>query len=118
MWHSSVICVFELVYLIDLLCDEYVDDIVKEVDVKGVLKSSIFVIQKATASKTGVQFCQRSIGAIRSSLATSYDAVRRSATSPKFFLSLTHKLTNEATYRGGAHLKIYKNSEEYKDLLY
>ena len=48
----------------------------------------------------------------------SYDAVRLRATSPKFFLSLIHKLTNEATYRGGAHLKIYKNSEEYKDLLY
>ena len=46
-----------------------VDDIVEEVNVKGVLKSSIFVVQKATAPKTGVEFCQGSICAIRSSLA-------------------------------------------------
>ena len=45
---------------------------VEEVDVKGVLKSSIFVVQKATAPKSGVEFRQGSLGAIRSSLATSY----------------------------------------------
>ena len=37
-------------------------------------KSSIFVVQKATSPKNGVEFRQGSIGAIRSSLATSYDA--------------------------------------------
>ena len=57
-------------------------DIVEEVDVKEVLKSSIFVVQKATAPKSGVEFRQGSIGAIRSSLATSYDASRRRAASP------------------------------------
>ena len=49
-----------------------VDDIVEKVDVKAVLKSSIFVIQKATAPKSGVEFRQGSLGALRSSLATSY----------------------------------------------
>ena len=33
-------------------------------------KSSIFVVQKATAPKNGVEFPQGSIGTIRSSLAT------------------------------------------------
>ena len=45
----------------------------KEVDVKGVLKSSIFVVQRAIAPKIGVEFCQGSIGAISSSVATSYN---------------------------------------------
>ena len=49
--------------------------------VKGVLKSLIFVVQKATAPKTGVEFHQGSIGAISSSLATSCDVWRRRATS-------------------------------------
>ena len=47
-----------------------INDIVKEVNVKGVLKSSIFVVQKASAPKSGVKFYQGSIGAIKSSLAT------------------------------------------------
>ena len=37
-------------------------------------KSSIFVVQKADAPKIGLEFHQGSIGTIRSSLATSYDA--------------------------------------------
>ena len=57
----------------DLLFNEFVDDVVKEVGIKEALKSSIFVVQKAAAPKNGVEFCQRSIGAIRHSLATSYD---------------------------------------------
>ena len=77
MWHSSVqpsiICLFELVHLNNLLFDELVDEVFKEVDIKDALKSSIFVVQKAVASKNGVEFHQGSIGAIRSSLATSYD---------------------------------------------
>ena len=54
-----------------------VDAHAKMVDIKDVLKSSISVVQKATAPKSGVEFRQGSIGAIRSSLATSYDASRR-----------------------------------------
>ena len=65
---------FELVHLNDVLFDEWVDNIVKEVNVKEALKSSIFVVQKAAAPKTGVEFRQGSIGTIRSSLAPSYDA--------------------------------------------
>ena len=57
------------------------DDVVIEVDVEEALKSSIFVVQKAAAPKSGVKFRQGSIGAIRSSLATSYDASRRRAAS-------------------------------------
>ena len=59
---TSIIFLFKLVHLNDLFCDELVDDIVEEVDIKGVLKSSIFWDR---------------IGAIRSSLAALYDAVRR-----------------------------------------
>ena len=93
MWHSSAqpffICVFELstsitsiIFLFDLVhLNDLFCDIVEEVDVKRVLKSSIFVVQKATAPKTGVEFRQGSIGAIRISLATSYDVWRRRATS-------------------------------------
>jgi len=51
---------------------------VEEVGVKRVLKSSIFVVQKATAPKTGVEFLQGSIG----SLAMSYDVWRSRAASP------------------------------------
>ena len=78
---SSIIFLFELVHLNDHFWDELVDDIVEEVDVKGVLKSSIFVVQKATAPKTGEEFHQGSIGAISSSLATSCDVWRRPKTS-------------------------------------
>ena len=49
---------------------------VKELNVEEVLKSSILVVQKAAAPKNGVEFRQGSIGAIRSSLATSYDVWR------------------------------------------
>ena len=52
------------------------DDVVVEVDVKEALKSSIFVVQKAAAPKSGVEFRQGSIGTIKSSLATSWDVAR------------------------------------------
>ena len=59
-----------------------------------IFKSSIFVVQKATAPKNGVKFRQGSIGTIRSSLATSYDVWRRRQFStnqrPRNYLTLTH----------------------------
>ena len=42
-------------------------------------RSSIFVVQKAAAPKSGVEFHQGSIGTISGSLATSYDVWRRRA---------------------------------------
>ena len=60
------------------------DDVVVEVDVEEALKSSIFIIQKAAAPKSGVEFRQGSNGTIRSCLATSYDVSRRRARSPTF----------------------------------
>ena len=48
----------------------------EEVTVRGVLKSSIFVVQRATAPKTGVEFCQGFIDAIRQ---TQTDRVRSRA---------------------------------------
>ena len=54
--------------------------VVKELNVEEVLKSPFFVVQKAAAPKTGVEFRQGSIGAIRSCLATSYDIRRRRVT--------------------------------------
>ena len=79
---TSIICLFdmihlnylhylslELVHLNDLLFDEWVYHVVKEA-----LKSSIFVIQKAAAQKTGVEFRQGSIGTIGSSLTMWCDA--------------------------------------------
>ena len=65
---------FELVHLNDI-----VFDVVEEVDIKGFLKSSIFVVQKAAAPKNGVEFCQGSNDTIRSSLAMSCDFPRRRA---------------------------------------
>ena len=53
----------------------------EEVDVKGLLKSSIFVVQKATAPKNGVEFRHGSNGTIKSSLAMSYDVWRLRAMS-------------------------------------
>ena len=53
--------------------NDFNDDVVEEVNVKEALKSSIFVVQKAAAPKSGVEFRQGSIGTIRSSLATSCD---------------------------------------------
>ena len=93
---TSIIFLFDLVHLYDLFCDELVDDIVKEVDVKGVLKSSKFVVQKATAPKSGVELRQWSIGTIRSSLATSYDTSRRRATSQLYFKKI-YTLTDGQT---------------------
>ena len=62
-----------------LLFDEWVDHVVKELNIEDALKSSILVVQKAAAPKNGVTFCQGSIGIIRSSLAMSYDVSRRRA---------------------------------------
>ena len=50
------------------------DDVVVEVDVKEALKLSILIVQKAVAPKSGIEFCQGSIGTIRSRLAMSCDA--------------------------------------------
>ena len=80
---TSIICPFELAHLNDLLFDEWVDRVVKEA-----LKSSIFVVQKAAAPKTGVEFRQGSNGTIRSSLATSYDVARRRVCVWKLFWNL------------------------------
>ena len=55
------------------------DDVVVEVDVNEALKSSTFIVQKAAAPKSGVEFHQDSIGTIRNSLATSCDVSRRRA---------------------------------------
>ena len=64
-----------------------------------VFKSSIFVVQKATAPKDGVEFRQGSIGIIRSSLAMLYDVWRRRQFStnqrPRNYLTLTD---SESTY--------------------
>ena len=110
---TPIIFFFRLVHLDDLLFDEYGDDIVKEVNVKEtlkssflgsfiflgrLLKSSIFVVQKAAAPKTGVEFCQGSIGTIRSSLAMSYDVWRRCMMSPTFDQSEAKKLSHTHTY--------------------
>ena len=69
---TSIICLFEVLHLTDLLLDELVDNVVKEVNIKDALKSSILVVQKAAAPKNGVEFCQGSDGTIRSRLATWY----------------------------------------------
>ena len=74
---TSIIFLFKLAHLNDLLFDEWVDHVVKKVNVKEALKSSIFVVRKAAAPKSGVESRQGSIGTIRSSLATSCDAPRR-----------------------------------------
>ena len=50
--------------------------VVKELNIEEVLKSSVFVVQKAAAPKNGVEFRQGSIGTIRSSVATSCDVTR------------------------------------------
>ena len=57
------------------------DDVVEEVDVEEALKSSIFIVQKAAAPKSGVEFRQSSNGTTSSSLATLYYVSRRRATS-------------------------------------
>ena len=91
---TFIICLFELGHPNDLNGDidrrdqlstwatsmnDLNDDVVVEVDVKEALKPSIFIVQKAAAPKSGVEFRQGSNGTIRSSLATSYDVSRRRA---------------------------------------
>ena len=90
---TSIIFLFKLVHLNDLLFNEKVHDVVEEVNVKEDLKSSIFDVQKAAAPKNIVEFRQSSIGTIRSSLATSYDVSRRRARSPNFDQSEVEKLS-------------------------
>ena len=51
------------------------------------LKSTIFVVQRAAAPKNGVEFRKKSIGAIRCSVTTSYDDVRCCAMSVPFHQS-------------------------------
>ena len=84
---TSIIFLLKLVHFNDLLFNEYIDDVVEEVNAKEALKSSIFVVQKAAAPKTGVESRQSSIGTIRSSLATSYDVAK----------VLCHRLRNKRT---------------------
>ena len=71
-----------------------------------------FVIQKAAIPKNGVEFCQKFIGVIRCSLATSYNDVRRCL---NFSVRgrQTDKRTNKATYRGGAHLKMIVRIQKF-----
>ena len=73
---TSIIGLFELVHLNYLLFGEWVVHVVKELNVKDALKSSILVVQKAAAPKNGVEFHQRPIGTIRSSLPMSYDVAK------------------------------------------
>ena len=49
------------------------------------LESPMFVIQEASTTKNGVEFCQKYISVIRCNLATSYNDVRRRATLSKVF---------------------------------
>ena len=91
---TSIIFLFKLVHLNDLLFNEKVHDVVEEVNVKEDLKSSIFDVQKAAAPKNIVEFRQSSTGTIRSSLATSYDVWRRPATSLNFDQSEAEKLSH------------------------
>ena len=51
---TSIICPFELAHLNDLLFDEWVDHVVKELNIKEALKLSIFVVQMAP--KNGLEF--------------------------------------------------------------
>ena len=98
---TFTVCLFDVVHLNGLLFYEWIDHVVKELNVKEALKLSIFVVQKAAAPKTGVEFCQGSNGTIRSSLATSYDVSRRRARSPNFDQSEARKLslTDRHTHR-------------------
>ena len=58
-----------MVQLNDLLFDELVDDVVKDVNVKNGLELSIFAVHRSAAPKNGLEFCQGSNSVIRSSLA-------------------------------------------------
>ena len=62
----------------------------------SLLKSPIFVIQKAAAPKNGVEFCQNPICAVRCSLAMSCDDWQRRATSMR--LTGTGGRTDRTTY--------------------
>ena len=55
----------------------------------------MFVIQKDAAPKNGTKFCQKSIGVISCSLATPYDDIQHSETSPKV---LFHEQTNKQSH--------------------
>ena len=69
------------------------------------IKLPIFVTQRAAAPKNGVEFRQKFIRAFRCSLATSYDDLRRHATSMK--LTGTDRRTGRQTYvLGGCASKI------------
>ena len=97
-----------------IFVNEYIDDVVEEVNAKEALKSSIFVIQKAAAPKTGVESCQSSIRTIRSS----YDVWRRRATSLLVIRKLTtHPPTDNAVHRGPADLKIRSKSQKPAEIL-
>ena len=88
--------------------------VVKELNVEEVLKSSIFVVQKAAAPKNGVEFRQGSIGTIRSSLAMSCDLARRRARSPNFDRSEARKLSHHRQ----THTQTHRESTCRKALLY
>ena len=64
---------------------------------------SAFVIKRAAAPKNGVKFHQGSIGTIRSSLATSYDASRRRARSSNFDQSEAEKLSHTHRHTQNQH---------------
>ena len=81
---TSIICLLELVHLNGLLFDEWVDHVVKELNFVEALQLPIFVVQKATAPKNGVEFSQGSYCTIRSSLATSYNVLQCRARVPTF----------------------------------
>ena len=76
-----------------IFLNEYIDDVVEEVNAKEALKSSIFVVQKAAATKTGVESRQSSIGTIRRSLATWYYIWKRQAMSLTFSQSEAEELS-------------------------
>ena len=65
------------------------------------LKWSIFIAQRLTLHKNGVEFCQQFNGAIRTSLTALYDDVRRHL---KFVTDIhththTHRHRDKATHR-------------------
>ena len=104
---TSIIFLFKLVHLNDLLFNEKVHDVVEEVNVKEALKSSIFDVQKAAAPKNIVEFRQSSIGTIRSSLATSYDVWRcRSYLESKFSVYTSPTYSQNRVWRQARCLKI------------
>ena len=94
---TSIICLCELVPLNGLLFDDWVNNVVKELNVEEALKSSIFVIQKAAALKNG----QGSNGTSRSSLATSHDVSGHRAVALTFDQSEAEKLSQTHRYIHG-----------------